>query len=201
MQLLGVARPYANFNAGQVVQTVKGDRYVVLDSDMHNRILLYFDEKNPEKQQVIHSFKQNQKEFNNFKLIPVCDLKESESVEAAKNSVLMEPAVIEKLISVAAESEQNGVGKMSHITARSIASSVCNSFKRMIETLKMEYIELLSSNGLLDKLISYMVLVAGQSSLPFDKELRDTNFVQTLIAAKLDRVHSQIQSDSSVLFY
>jgi len=30
--------------------------------------------------------------------------------------------VIEKLISDAEESEQNGVGKMSHMTARSIAS-------------------------------------------------------------------------------
>ena len=49
MLLLGETRPYSDFNAGQVVKTVEGDRYVILDYFGNYRMLLYFDKKNPEK--------------------------------------------------------------------------------------------------------------------------------------------------------
>jgi len=43
----------------------------------------------------------------------------------------------------------------------------------LFKTLKLEYMQLLTSKNLFEKLISYFVLVSGESSYPFKDQLRD----------------------------
>ena len=84
----------------------------------------------------------------------------------------MDPEVISKLIDVANGSEM-GVGKLSNLTCRSLQSSISRGLMNQIKTLKLDYLSILTENSLLEKLISYLVLVSGESSFPFDKELRN----------------------------
>ena len=197
LNLLGVTAPQANFFSGQVVQTVEGNRYVVVDQS-RDRKLLYFDEKNPGKQQIIDTEVEEAELFNNFKLIPVSDLRQSESIEAARNSVLMDAEVLSKLIDLARKSDSQGIGKLSVITARALAAAVCRGMKIMIETLQMEFIDHLKQKDLFDKLVSYMVMVSGQSSLPFDQVLKESSLLEAEAAANLLHMSYTKQKDLSI---
>ena len=77
--------------------------------------------------------------------MPVSDLTEEETREASRNSLLMDPEVFRKLLNVASESEEKGVGKMSHLTARSLAASVCRGVYRMLQSLGHDYFSWLMS--------------------------------------------------------
>ena len=88
---------------------------------------------------MLNTRDENQQLFNGYKLIPVSDQTDEESREAAQKSLLMDTEVFKKLISIAADSEEKGVGKMSHMTARSLAASVCRGVNRMIQILDHKY--------------------------------------------------------------
>jgi len=46
------------------------------------------------------------------KLTPILDLNIAETEEAARNSVLLEPEVISKLLDLVTESEEKGIGSL-----------------------------------------------------------------------------------------
>ena len=91
------------------------------------------------EQQVLYTGKEKDEIFNGFNLIPVSDLTDEESRDAARNSLLMDPEVFTKLLTIASDSEEKGVGKMSPVTARSLAASVCRGVYRMMQSLGHDY--------------------------------------------------------------
>jgi hypothetical protein len=97
----------------------------------------------------------------------------AETEEAARNSVLLEPEVISKLLDLVSESEEKGIGSLTQLTTRSLQTSITRGFMNLFKTLKLEYMQLLTSQNLFEKLISYFVLVSGESSYPFKEKLRD----------------------------
>ena len=109
--MMGETRVQNNWSVGQAVQTDDGDFYTILDCpDLSNRVCLYFDPTAPQRQEFVNGFEGQQKDkVMPQKLLPILDLLEEDTVVAAKNSVLMDPEVISKLIDVANGSE-NGVG-------------------------------------------------------------------------------------------
>lgn len=86
--------------------------------------------------------------------------------------MLVEPAVIAKLLSYIKDGEANGIGSLSKPTVRSMTTSVTLGFMNMFETMKEEYLQLLTKSDHLNSLMNYLVTVAGASSLPFDQPLR-----------------------------
>ena len=62
---------------------------------------------------------------------------------------------------------------MNWILARNLEASSSRGFMNMLNALKLEYVSILTENGLLEKLISYLVTVAGASSLPLDGGLQN----------------------------
>ena len=106
---------------------------------------------------------------------PISDLNVEDTKTAARQSILMNPNVVRKLLSIANTSEENGFGKLSPLTVRSLVSSINRGLLYMIESLELEYLDFLrESPDLFDDLISYFVMVSGQSSIPFDELLRTT---------------------------
>ena len=91
---------------------------------------------------------------------------------AARNSVLMDPNLAGHLLNLAKNSEQDGIGKLSSMAMRSVACSINRGIKHMIETLRGDYIDLLNQHSLFDPLLNYFVQVSGQSTIPFDDDLR-----------------------------
>ena len=73
----------------------------------------------------------------------------------------MDPILLKKLLSLAKNSEEHGVGNLSSLTVRSIVSSINRGFLHMIETLKAEFCDLLYKSQLFDSLVSYFVHVSG----------------------------------------
>jgi hypothetical protein len=99
---------------------------------------------------------------------PVLDLSKADTEAAARNSVLMEPEVVAKLVSMARSGEDGTIGTLSKLGVRSLQASIMRGFNNMFKTLKYDYVKMLVDNNLLENIISYMVLVAGASSFPHD---------------------------------
>ncbi len=55
----------------------------------------------------------------------------------------MDPILLKKLLSLAKDSEEQGVGNLSPLTVRSLVSSINRGFLHMIETLKAEFCDIL----------------------------------------------------------
>lgn len=91
------------------------------------------------------------------------------TVTAAQNSILNDPNVVKFMINMAANSEKEGVSKLSSLAMRSVICSFNRGLKHMIETLKSDYIDMLGKNNLLDPILNYFVMVSGQSTIPFDE--------------------------------
>ena len=104
---------------------------------------------------------------------PILDLSKADTEAAARNSVLMEPEVVTKLISMARSGEDGTIGTLSKLGVRSLQASIMRGFNNMFKTLKYDYVKMLVDNNLLENLISYMVLIAGASSFAHNQQMRD----------------------------
>jgi hypothetical protein len=100
------------------------------------------------------------------------DFNDEVTVTAARNSALMNPEVVRHLLTLASSSEEQGIGSLSNLTMRNIVCSINRGLSHMIDSLKTEYMSLLAEHGLFDTLLSYFVMVSGQSAIPFNEELR-----------------------------
>lgn len=142
----------------------------------HNKILIYNDPEHPERQQFVDGSTDGSLEVSKIsaqKLTPVLDLNSADTVMAARNSVLTDPEVISKLIDVIKDSNALRIGSLCPLTTRSMLTSISRGFMNQLKAMEREYIELLSSNNLMNKLISSFVTVSGESSFPYKDELRD----------------------------
>ena len=160
---------------GQPLRYGTDEYYIKLSA--HKRHYLYCDREKPERQQVVNGepggADQNGWDARKtLKFTPVADVDPQVTETAARNSVLMNPDVVRHLLTLAAGSEEAGIGALSKLTMRSVVCSINRGLKHMIETLKAEYVGFLASNSLLDPLMNYFIMVSGQSAIPFDERLR-----------------------------
>lgn len=102
---------------------------------------------------------------------------------AARNSVLNDPEVVGKLISLIKESEEKGVGSLSKLTSRWLSTSVARGLVSLLQALKLEFVSMLSQNDLLAPVVTYLVMVAGKSSLGPDEKLRDAVQKDIMVAS------------------
>ena len=168
-----------NTFAGQAVELESGDKYIILsnkyESSSHDyQVLLYCDSEKADRQQIIDTAEDGQarEKANQLLLKPVMEISHDVTVTAAQNSILNDPNVVKFMINMAANSEKEGVSKLSSLAMRSVICSFNRGLKHMIETLKSDYIDMLGKNNLLDPILNYFVMVSGQSTIPFDEQLR-----------------------------
>ena len=126
--------------------------------------MLYCDPNDP-KIQTFEDLTQTRDHYYDkftYKCIPLLDMNKDETEEAAKQSIFMDPEVVTKLISLV----QDGPGlKFDPVTARVLESSISRGFLNMFQTLKLDYVDLLSQHNLFNRLIGYLVTVSGESSV------------------------------------
>lgn len=152
-----------------------GEIYTILNTDSarKGRHLLYNDIESPKRQEFVMAEVDKQALGKLFaaKMQPLHDLHEVDTESAAKNSVLMDPEVIKKLLTLLKDGVSNSLVP---ISARILESSINRGFMNMLTTLKLEYVSLLNEHNLFNQMIGYLVSVAGESSAKFDESLRDT---------------------------
>lgn len=76
-----------------------------------------------------------------YKSQPLIDSSEADTETGARNSIFMDPEVIRKLLWFLKESEGAGLPPLS---IRILESSISRGFMNMFETLKLEYVDLLT---------------------------------------------------------
>jgi hypothetical protein len=97
---------------GQPLRYGADEYYIKLSS---GRVYLYCDAEKPERQQVVNGegggeASNDWSDVKTLKFTPVADIDPQVTVTAARNSVLMNPDVVRHLLTLAANSEDAGIG-------------------------------------------------------------------------------------------